>query len=160
MGQLSLAAIHNRLKRPYLLSGNNLYTANWNAEMNAGNADGKGAAKKMGAFPIYFDPFNVEAMTPKSTFMIDPNAVAFVNKARYSTDPDEFVNGADKTLFAIKSNAIPGVMYDVVYDTVCSGNDIVHRYKIHATGKFILNPTGCDTDITGVLEFTCGNPES
>jgi hypothetical protein len=160
MGQLSMAAIMNKFRNPYLISGTNLYTANWNAEMNAGNADGKGAQKKMGSFPAYFDLFNVDSIAGKVTYLVDPNALAFVNKARYSTTPREYGNGADKTVYSIESKNLPGVFYDVIYFTSCSGDEIYHNFKLKATGAFLQNPTGCDTDITGVLEFQCGNPES
>lgn len=160
MGQLSMAAIMNKFNNPYLLSGSNLYQANWNAMMNAGNADGKGGAAKMGAFPAYFDLFNVDSIAGKVTYLVDPNAIAFVNKAKYSTIPKEYGNGADKTLYSVPSKNLPGVMYDVIYSTVCTADDILHNFKIKATGAFLQNPTGCDSDITGVLEFTCGNPDS
>jgi hypothetical protein len=160
MGQLSMAAIINKFSNPYLISGSNLYMANWNAGMNAGNADGKGAQKKMGEFPAYFDLFNVDAIAGKSTFLVDPNALAFINKARFPETPMQILNGADKTLYSIASKNLPGIRYDVIHYTTCVGNDIFYNWKIKATGNFMQNPTGCDTDITGVLQFTCGNPVS
>lgn len=160
MGEMSMVSIINKFNNPYLISGSNLYKANWNAMMNSGNADGKGGAAKMDEFPIYFDLFNVDSVVGKSTFLMDPNAMAFVNKARYSSTPKEYANGADKTLYSVESKNLPGVFYDVVYYTTCSGDEIFHNFKIKATGGFFQNPTGCDTDITGILEFQCGNPVS
>lgn len=162
MGEFSMISILNKFVNPYLLSGQALYKAHWNAMMNAGNADGKGGAKKFDAFPMYNDLFNVDSVnTPeKHIYLVDPKAVAFVNKARYSSTPREIGNGADKTLYSVESKNLPGVFYDVIYYTTCSGNDILHNFKIKATGAYLLNPTGCDTDITGVLDFTCGNPVS
>lgn len=162
MGEFAMISIINKFKSPYLLSGTGLYKSAWNANMNAGNADGSGAAKKFDQFPIYFDLFNVDSVSglSKATYLIDPNAIAFVNKARYSSTPREYGNGADKTLYSVESKNLPGIFYDVIYSTTCTGNDIYHNFKIKATGAFLQNPTGCDTDITGILEFSCGNPVS
>lgn len=160
MGQFAMAAIINKFKNPYLLSGTNLYTANWNAMMNAGNGEGKGAAKKMDFFPLYSDLFNVDAIAGKVTFLIDPNAIAFANRSRFPTTPMQITNGADKTLYSIESKNLPGIFYDVIHYTTCSGDEIYYNWKLKVHGNFLQNPTGCDTDITGVLEFQCGNPES
>ena len=162
MGEFAMISIINKFKNPYLLSGSGLYKANWNAMMNAQNADGKGAANKFDTFPIYFDLFNVDSISglSKATYLVDPNALAFVNKARYGAVPMQFGNGADKTLYSVESKNLPGIFYDVIYYTTCSGDDIYHNFKIKATGAYLQNPTGCDTDITGILEFSCGNPVS
>lgn len=162
MAEFAMISIINRFNNPYLISGSNLYKSNWNAMMNAGNADGSGAAKKMDFFPAYFDLFNVDSVnTPdKVTYLVDPNALAFINKARYSTTPKEYGNGADKTLYSVPSKNLPGIMYDVIYYTTCTGDEIFHNFKIKATGAFLQNPVGCNDEITGVLQFTCGNPIS
>lgn len=160
MGQLSMASIINKFTNPYLISGSNLYVANWNAGMNAGNADGKGAAKKMMEFPAYFDLFNVDSIAGKSTFLVDPNALAYISRTRFSSTPMQILNGADKILYSIPSKNLPGVSYDVTHFTVCENEDIFYYWKLQAKGVFAQNPTGCDTDITGILQFTCGNPDS
>jgi len=160
MAEFSMISIVNKFNNPYLISGSNLYKANWNAMMNAGNADGKGGAAKMDAFPAYFDLFNVDSIAGKVTYLVDPNALAFVNKARYSSTPKEYGNGADKIVYSVESKNLPGIFYDVIYYTTCVADEIFHNFKIKATGAFLQNPVGCDEDITGVLEFTCGNPVS
>jgi hypothetical protein len=160
MGQLSMAAIINKYNNPYLISGTNLYMAAWNAEMNKGNGEGKGGAKKFETFPSYFDLFNINAVAGNSTFMVDPNALAFISRNRFGPTPIQVLNGADKIMYSIPSFNLPGISYDVVYTTICENDDIWHVWKLQAKGLFAQNPTGCDTDITGVLQFTCGNPES
>lgn len=164
MAEFAMIAIINKFNNPYLVSGSNLYKSNWNAMMNAGNADGAGAAKKMDFFPAYFDLFNVDSVnTPdKVTYLVDPNALAFVNKARYpdASNPIIYTNGANKTLYSIPSRNLAGINYDVIYSTVCTDDEIVHNFKIKATGAFLQNPVGCNDEITGVLEFKCGNPVS
>lgn len=160
MGEFAMISQINRFNDAYLLSGTNLYKSLWNSEMNRSNGEGKGAANKMSSMDIYFDLFNVNPVAGKSTYMIDPNAIAFINKAKYSSTPKEYTNGANMTLYSVESKNLPGIFYDVKYTTVCTDAEVFHQFKIWATGAFLQNPTGCNDEITGILEFTCGNPVS
>ena len=93
----------------------------------------------------------------QKTFMIDKGAVAIASKNQYGSSPVTISNGANITRFSVPSINLPGIVYDVVYKTECSGSDIIHKYKFIARFDVFLNPASeCDPDNTGVLSFICG----
>ncbi len=50
---------------------------------------------------------------------------------------------------------IPGIWYDVVMKETCTNNDFVQAYKVQLHGLFAVNPTPCNDDNTGILQFVC-----
>lgn len=159
MAYFSQVAILNKSNDVYLLDGDNLFQQMWMAQFNSLNANQASEMPMISAIRTHFDLFNMNAVLApdKKTFMIDKSAVALVHKAFYSTTPEQILNGADIIRFSVPSNNLPGVMYDVIYKTECSGSAILHKYKFIARFDVLLNPTSaCNPDNTGVLSFTCG----
>jgi hypothetical protein len=157
MGYFALAMAVNKMSNMYMLSGQNLYISEFNAMKEMANADGKGNAAKMQTFKKYFDLFNVDSIAAaKATFLINPNAVALVTKAYYSAVPQEYkMRNNWQMRSSVASPSLPGVMYDVHYTTECSNDEIYHIWEVRTKGGIFLNPLGCDTGRTGILQFNC-----
>lgn len=146
----------NKFSDAFLLNGDNLFEAGWNAEKNAQNADMKDQLLKMKSLRAYWDVFNVDSvLSPdKASFLIDRNAVAFASKAYWPTNPIDF--GANVGLkYQVESKNLPGVFYDVTYKVTCSGDDIKHNWSIQVKADIFRNPVGCNINNTGVLKFLC-----
>jgi len=145
----------NRLGAAFMLSGDLMWNATWKAMMEQANADGKGAANKMGSFQIFHDHFNVDSVIgAKAMFIVNPSSVALVSKSRYSAVPitDPMIQ---QTRYKISSPSLPGVEYDVIYTAECSGDDIIDKWKIVSRYDMFLNPTGCTAGRTGILGMKC-----
>lgn len=155
MAYLSRIAILNRFTTPVLLSGSNLYEASWVAQMNRANDSGKGAAAMFGAFPIYFDLFNIDTVNSPNlvTYLLSMNSVAIASR-NYNPMAIE-TYGASKR-WSMQSRFIPEFTYDV-YSTVECSNDMVSTdFKVKLTADLFVNPEGCEADNTGILSFICG----
>lgn len=144
----------------FLLSGDNLYNALWQADMNKMNADGKGDYEKATQVPIAFDLFNMDAtLGAKKTLLIDPASYAFVSKTHNtSTIPVEIL--ADRYKYKTMSDNLPGVEYDVEILKKCvADDDIAWVYRIKARYDLFNNPQACADTYTGVISHVCGtNP--
>ena len=152
----SEASILNRMRGSQLLSGTNLYQSSFIAAANAGNANGVGAGRMFGSMPISFDLFNVDStLGAKKTFMVRPNAVAIVSKSYYPTTPEEVKGKAAHIRYSVPSENLPGMTYDVIYDTECNGSEITHKWQVRATLGVFANPANCGGTTTGVLSFKC-----
>lgn len=159
MAYFAQVAILNESNDVYLLDGANLFQQNWLAQFTKLNADQASDQPMLQTIRTHFDLFNIDSILApdKKTFMIDRSAVAMCSKVFYSSTPEQILNGADVIRFSIPSNALPGVSYDVIYQTQCSGSAILHKYKFIARFDVFLNPTSaCNPTNTGVLSFTCG----
>jgi len=159
MGYFAQVSILNKMSNPYLLDGDNLFQQTWIANFNSLNANQASELPKLQTIRTYFDLFNMNAVLApdKKTFLIDKSAVALVSKSFYGSTPQQILNGADVIRWSIPSNSLPGVTYDVIYQTECSVNSIIHKYKFMARFDVFLNPTSaCAVDNTGVLSFVCG----
>lgn len=138
-----------------LITGSNLWMADMNAALNAGNADGKGDAARSNVLPLVKDLFNVDSVTgEKSTFLFSPGAAALVTKAYYDYTPEE--NKQD-TRYKMDSFSLPGVAYDVIYKNYCLDNEIYDSWLFQTKGDVLINPTGCNPDNVGILKFICAN---
>lgn len=163
-GYLQLVAQKNKFNAPYLISGTNLFEAYWNANQNAANADGKGAANMFASMKPYFDIFNVDSVLSPDlvTFMVNRNALAFHNKVYWDWNSgdaraNQFGGPGSSTgyRYKVESKNLPGVFYDVIYKIACSGNEINHNWKIQFTGDIFRNPVGCNVNNTNILKFKC-----
>ncbi len=161
---LYLVSQKNKFSDSYLLSGTNLFESFWNAQMNAGNADGKGAKTMFDQFRTYFDVFNIDTVLDpdKATFLIDRNAIAFESKAYYNWSAGDAranqyggVGGSVGMKYQIESMNLPGVFYDVTYKVVCSGDEIKHHFSLSTKAGIFRNPVGCNLNNTGILKFKC-----
>lgn len=157
MSYFYLCSIVNRFKNPYLISGKNLFESKYVAEIEACCENNN---LKFGAFPIYFDLFNIDsANTPDYiTYMVHKGAFAFYTKAYYGSAPTKYI---DEWRWSIPSRNIPGVMYDVHYTNACNEDDDFHThyYVVKTYGDIFLNPVGCTSTRTGILTFICGEAE-
>lgn len=146
----------NKIRQPYLLTGNNLYQLLFNRPLEAANADGSGNFRKMNTMRVYQDPENIEAVAPGQSFLVHRGSAAFISKAWY---PENAVNAVNPSpgmyIWSEPSNNLPGVMYDIFMLQSCSGNEFYEAYKIQLHGLFAVNPLPC-TDYTGILVFECG----
>lgn len=154
---LNRVSIMNKFSNPVLLSGNNLYEANYIAQAQAGNANGKGDANLFGTMPIYFDLFNIDTVNSPDlkTYMLSQGSMAMVSKTLNPNVPEK----TDAfTRYTMRSNFMPSLSYDVWYNNVCensTGRLLKHNWTIRLTADIFANPVGCDLNNTGVLAFTC-----
>ena len=149
--------ILNRFSNPFILSGSNLYDQEFNAIMEALNANGKGDAAKFKAMRKYFDLFNIDTVnTPDlKTYLINRGALAMAFKSRFKGKMVEYTHGADQKRFSIPSRNLPGVVYDVRYNNECTANDIKHNWSFDTRFDIFNNPTSVAAR-TGVLSFING----
>lgn len=153
LGYFIQASKMNLFTSPYLLSGNNLYQAFWNAQAEFANADGKAGLNKFNQMKPTFDLWNIDsAFSNQSTFLIDRSAVAFGGTWKYSEQVTDFGSDIGRR-YSIPSKTIPGLRYDVHHLMTCVNKDIVHKFNIIAKAGFYLNPTGCTENNTHVLRF-------
>lgn len=157
MGYFALAMGMNKMSNMFMLSGQNLFVSEFNAQKEAGNADGKGNVAKMATFRKYWDLFNVDSVAGKRvTFLINPNAIALVTKAYYQGMPKEYKGkGFWQMRSSVASPSLPGVSYDLHYTTECESDEVFHKWEVRTKGGIFLNPLGCDTLRTGILQFNC-----
>jgi hypothetical protein len=155
MAYFIMTQVKNKLGNTFLLSGDLLWTAQWKAAMEQANADGKGAANKFGALPIYHDLFNIDSVIGKKLLMISPDSYALVTKTRYPDTPQPVMPGVNQARFTVGSPSLPGVRYDLIYAPVCSSDDIKHNFKLIARYDMFLNPIGCNLQRSGFLGFKC-----
>jgi len=156
MSYLYLVSKVNKFVNPYLISGKNLFESKYVAEIEACCEND---AQKFGAFPIYFDLFNIDAANGGDfyTYMVHRGAFAFVTKAYYGSAPMKYM---EDWRWSMASKNIDGVVYDVHYKNECNETDggVTHYYKLITYGDIFLNPRGCTDTRTGVLTFICGEP--
>ena len=156
MAYFSRVAILNKFTAPKLISGSNLYEAVWVAEMSRANDNGKGAATMFGAFPVYFDLYNIDTVnTPDLvTYLLSQNSVAMANRAYNPNFIETF--GASKR-WTMPSRFLPGFTYDVFNTVACSNDMVETQFKVKLLADLFVNPEGCTVNNTGILAFRCGS---
>lgn len=157
-GYFAQVVVNNKFNNPYLIDGNNLFQVIWQAMMDRGNDNGKGAYAKINSIKAYQDPFILETVAAAHTFLLHGNAMALIHKTYYplgAANGIEF-EGGKYLKYSIDSYGIPGIQYDVIVRQDCSSNDHTDYFKIEFNGGVFLNPTGCTATRTGVLQFVCG----
>jgi hypothetical protein len=158
MGYFSSVATLNRIPNPMLISGLNLYESKFIADFESCCENKRG---KFGILDVCFDLFNIDSVnTPDlMTYMINRGALAYVTKAYYegntAANPVKYM---DQHRWSMPSFYLPGVVYDVHYDNECSGcgDFFTHNFKLKTLGDIFVNPVGCTSTRTGILEFQCG----
>lgn len=161
-------AMLNKMGNAFYINNGDLWVPYTNAQLNAGNLDGKGDAARIAQLKMYFDPFNFgPAGITENIFAVADSAVAFVTKTRNSDSPTVIGGSVQQTRYTVPSSVIPGVKYDVYYTLKCitvSGKaQIVHSWRVETIGGIFLNPEGCPVTVsavvynpTGVLSYTKG----
>lgn len=163
-GYFAQVAIMNKLSNPFMLHGSNLFQQQWQASYNVQNANQKDQLPKLNSIRSYWDMFNIDSMNSPDavSYMITKGAIAIANKAYYPlNNPVEFLTDKPSKRWSMESKSIPGMFYDVIYTMTCSGEDIIHNYKMKVKFGIYLNPFGCNDDVSGVIKFVCGTaPDS
>jgi hypothetical protein len=161
MGYLYMAAKKNKQTLPRVLTDTNFAQYKWLVEMQKTNPTGAAEmAKLMSLGDPYFDINMDEYLGHKSTFLYQGNALFIANQARNAgmnrgiTVP--VAGDVPVTWDIMESKNLPGITYDLFYSKKClAGGDIKESWRLQFRGGFFSNPTGCDTDRTGVLELRC-----
>lgn len=167
IGNLINQSILNRMGGAYFIDNGSLFVDFWNAQIDAGNLDGKGDAARINAIKMYFDQWNfIPAGLTEDTFMVSPGAVAMKTKTRNPDTPTVIGGNVQQTRYTMASPTLPGVKYDVYYTLTCVTDangkaNIVHSWRIETLGGIFLNPEGCDVTVggntytpTGVISYT------
>lgn len=163
-------AMLNKMGNPYFVDNGSLYLEWLNAQLDAGNLDGRGDQNRIAQLKMYFDQFNFAAAgVAEDTFMISPGAIAMQTKNR-NPDAMTLVGGKIQQMrYTVPSIALPGVKYDAYYNLECKvvngkSHDF-HSWRFETNGGIWLNPEGCPVTImvggtptvltpTGVLSYT------
>jgi hypothetical protein len=143
-----------------------------NVQRSMTNPTGQADANKLFAFgtPV-FDVWQMGAAlgdcsgspgdTLQGMFLYNPNSVALVPRSeflRYGAQ-GRVVPGSSGQYtrrYAVRGRNLP-IDIDMIYQYECSGKDIRHTWQPFINYGIFLNPIGCNTDITGILKFLCGN---
>mgnify|MGYP003473118339 FL=1 len=160
---LWLAAKKNKQTLPKVLTDTNLTQLSWLIANQTTDPMGASAALK---FNQAFGDMNMDInmddyLGHKATFLWQGNSLFIANQARNSgKDRGRKVQhpttGVFVTRDVMESKNIPGITYDLFMSEVCvPGGDIKRSWRMQFRGGFFSNPTGCDTDRTGVLELRC-----
>lgn len=158
-GYFAQVAIMNKLQDPFMIHGSNLFQQKWQYAYTQANQNSKEKLPMLQSIRSYWDLFNVDSVNAgeQVSYMITKGAVAIANKAYYPlNNPVEFLTDHPSKRWSIESKTIPGIFYDVIYTMTCSGEDIIHNYKIKVKFGVFLNPFGCNEEVSGVLRFACG----
>lgn len=159
VAQLAMTAELNQFSDAYLLSGQNLYIANWNANLDATNPDGPAMKNRANYFKTYFDLFKLDNYNSgvRKTYMIQKGALAFASKSYYKsyTSANPFKGPNDVLIWSMPSPSLTGVTYDVHYKYTCVNNKYIHSFKLKTKFDFFENPLGCDPTNTGIITFVC-----
>ena len=165
-GYFDTALWMNKIQLGRMLSGTLLKQYYWKVAMETSNPTGASEAAKMTSFGIpYFDRRMDTILSPdKALFMFSGNSVAMATKARHAAYGPEgrmvdIDGGGRQRWYTIKSNSLPGVVYDIAYQEICVGGDIKHMWKIKTRGGSFLNPLDCDNDQTGMLKEVAGGAQ-
>jgi hypothetical protein len=160
MSYFSMVKAKNKFASAYLLNGDNLWHDFTNANLNAGNSDGAGDAQRAKLMKMYWDLFNMAAVSEeKTTYMIDPSALALVHKARnsaYSTTSPKIMGGKDpSTRWSEDLMFLPGVKVDVKSTTTCNNDIYFDNFLVTVRYDHLFAPERCDAANTGILKFEC-----
>lgn len=161
---LWMAAKKNKQSLPKVLTDTNLAQLSYLLENQTTDPMGASALAKFNkAFGGMYMDINMDAqLGTKSTFLFQGNALFIANQARNAgknrgRKVQHPTTGVFVTRDIMASRNIPGITYDLFKSEVCvPGGDIKTSWRLQFRGGFFANPTGCDTDRTGVLELRCG----
>ena len=162
VGNLIQQAQLNNINNAYYISDGLLYVPFLDAGFDGPNAEGKGNFARARALNLHFDQVNFnKAGVDDNLFMIDKSAVALKTKAWFDRRP---TNLADKLVWSVPSDYLPGVEYDVEYQFKCSvvgGEEVYsHHFRLRTYGVFAQNPIACENTTTGVLGYRAFEAEA
>lgn len=167
LADMAVIAKLSNLYSPFIISGSNLYIANFLADYRSASSPSVDAVLKSGPFDIVFDIKNIDVTVgANATFLVDPSAYVFWSSNQYTnTAPTEFGKGS--TLYVWKQRAPRlmfnnnGVLTPVFFDmsmqetcTVVGGTRyLTHTFEIVFRGGLQLAPQVCSATDTGILQF-------
>ena len=152
MTEFILAARHARFDMPYMLHGENLWRERFKAGQYAANDNGKGENNLFGTLPMFWDPVGMTvAGVQDQSFLINKSAFALLTGNYYDTAPVEFAG--QHRMYKIASRNLPGVFYDVHEMETCVSDAMVVSYKVVCNWEAVLNPLGCVSTRTGIMQF-------
>lgn len=148
----------NRLNNYYILDGGELFDEAFLANINSGNAEGKGLAALYNNFDIAFDMINfAKAGVATDTLVVDADSLAFVTRNRFQSLVPVAAVGQKR--YKIKSPSLAGVFYDVYYQEVCAPinggtHDVVQEtFRLQTEGDLIKAP---EDGFAGVIALQKG----
>ena len=141
----------NQSSDAMIIDGGNLFQKLYGAEELKNN---------FGGLKVDFDLFNItaNANTANSTFVLDKSAIALKTLSFHPTTPKVYQSGANITKYSVPSQNLPGVVYDVFYQTECVGatNDILEKWSVVVNYGIFQTPlSGCSATDTGVYLLDC-----
>jgi len=159
--ELMQTAVRNKFESFYLLDSGLLYNAIQAAAINSGNANGSGDARAFGMLKYYADLYNIDIVnTPdRVMYMIDSNAIGLTSKTRLpnitKASPEYY--GGDEWRWSENGLIIPGLVYDIHRNIACDTetDEKNETFKVILRPITAVNPTGCDSDVTGLLKMLC-----
>lgn len=151
----------NELGETYFIDDGSLWEYFFNAQINAGNGEGKGDKRLIDEVNVTFDHFNfAKAGLSENTFAISKSAVAMKTVNKFPDTPRTLTSEGQRR-YTMASRNLEGVKYDVIHQEKCIGDDIFHTFRFITNGGIWLNPEGCPVTIdgntatpTGVLSYT------
>ena len=151
----------NEMGDAYFIDNGSLWEPFFNAQMNAGNLDGKGQASLIQQLNMTFDQFNfAKASISEDTFAISKGAIAMKTINKFEDAPRQ-LTAEGQMRYTMKSRSLPGVKYDVIHQEKCVGDDIFQTFRFISNGGIWLNPETCPVTVggsqvaqTGVLSYS------
>lgn len=144
-------AVHNEIKNPFIINGDNLFEAYAKAAFDSGNADGKGDVAAYNYMKMYWD---IPTMDTESSavvsYMVDKGAMFFASRSKYPEQMQTLTWGKRWTM---PSQFVPGLIYDVLLEEACSSDFNKTSFKVVANYDVLAAPTGCTSTKTGVFRF-------
>lgn len=152
MPQFILSATFARFTNAFMIHGLNFWTERFKAGQYADNSDGKGENNLFNQLPMFWDPIGASvASVSDQSWLVNRSAVALATANFFDMSPRDFAG--NHRVYKIASRNLPGVYYDVHEMETCTSDDMVLSYKLNVNYKYLLNPLGCESTRTGVLQF-------
>lgn len=150
----------NKMPNMKLFLGGLMEESLLKAELESSTEVGAANVRKLRQLgKVYSDSFlTADAIGETAAFLVSPSALGIATKAYYSVDGagrEEIADGK-KTIYYTITSPNSGIVYDVIYQRECVGNDWINTWDILTKGAVLTNAVFCDTDRTGALKFVCG----
>lgn len=151
----------NDIGPAYYIDGGNLFNLIYNRMAESANANGVGNYNKFRELQMYSDLKNIAAVAPGTTFMVASNVAAFINASYYqpqftAANPERL--DADTIGYQMPLPFDNRVTLDVRVQRKCDNGNYYDAFEMKLNGLFALNPTPCNAEKTGILQFVCGSP--
>lgn len=142
--------IINQVNTGWYVNDGTLFQSWKNAGLDSGNLDGDGNDKRTKEIDLMFDMWNFAAAgLSENMFLVDRNAIALKTYTRYTDAPVVKGGKINQTRYRMKSNILPGVYWDVVYELKCVDGEDIHTWELRTKGGIFLNPEPCPITING-----------